>query len=83
MCVLFQLMKELREGLILGMTHRERFHKHINTALEDAPEPLEKYNKILREYDATVREVLAVSNDAVFFFDFFLNQHYTLSFSFT
>lgn len=53
-------MKEVREGLILGMTHRERFHKHINTALEDSPEPLEKYNKILREYDATVREVFAV-----------------------
>lgn len=55
-----QLMKEVREGLILAMTHRERFNKHINTALHDKEDSLEKYMMILGEFDATVKEVLWV-----------------------
>lgn len=53
-------MKEVREGLILAMTHRERFNKHINTALHDKEDSLEKYMMILGEFDATVKEVLWV-----------------------
>lgn len=54
-------MKEVREGLILAMTHRERFNKHINTALYDKEESLNKYMVILNEFDTTVKEVLWVS----------------------
>lgn len=54
-------MKEVREGLILGMTHRERFNKHIQTALYDKEDPLQKYMDILKEFDSTVVEVLGVS----------------------
>lgn len=54
-------MKEVREGLILGMTHRERFNKHIHTALHDKDDSLDKYMAILKEFDTTVVEVLGVS----------------------
>lgn len=57
-----QLMKELREGLILAMTHRERFSKHIQTAFYDKEALLEKYTVILDSYDITVKEVLNVSS---------------------
>lgn len=53
-------MKEVREGLILAMTHRERFNKHINTALYDKEDSLHKYMVILNEFDTTVKEVLWV-----------------------
>lgn len=56
-----QLMKELREGLILAMTHRERFSKHIQTAFYDKETMLEKYTVILDNYDVTVKNVLRVS----------------------
>lgn len=56
-----QLMKELREGLILAMTHRERFSKHIHTAFYDKDAELEKYTIILDNYDSTVKKVLDVS----------------------
>lgn len=56
-----QLMKELREGLILAMTHRERFSKHIHTAFGDKEVELEKYTTILEKYDSTVKKVLDVS----------------------
>ncbi|XP_031640746.1 mitogen-activated protein kinase kinase kinase 4 isoform X3 [Contarinia nasturtii] len=49
-----QLMKELREGLILAMTHRERYNKHIHTAFYDKETELEKHMLILEDYDATV-----------------------------
>lgn len=55
-----QLMKELREGLILAMTHRERYNKHIHTAFYDKEVELEKYITILENYDATVKKVLEV-----------------------
>lgn len=56
-----QLMKELREGLILAMTHRERFSKHIHTAFYDKDTELENYTLILENYDATVKKVLDVN----------------------
>lgn len=56
-----QLMKELREGLILAMTHRERFSKHVHTAFYDKDTELDKYTNILENYDSTVKKVLGVS----------------------
>lgn len=56
-----QLMKELREGLILAITHRERFSKHIHTAFYEKDAELEKYTTILENYDETVKKVLGVS----------------------
>lgn len=56
-----QLMKELREGLILAMTHRERYNKHIHTAFYDKESELEKHMLILEDYDQTVKNVLDVS----------------------
>lgn len=56
-----QLMKELREGLILAMTHRERYSKHIHTAFYDKETELEKHTVILDNYDSTVKNVLDVS----------------------
>lgn len=58
-------MKELREGLIIAMTHRERYSKHIHTALYDKDSVLEKYLVILDEFDATIRNVFMVSNEFV------------------
>lgn len=60
-----QLMKELREGLILAMTHRERYNKHIHTAFYDKDSELVKHMLILEDYDETVKHVLDVST--VFF----------------
>lgn len=54
-------MKELREGLILAMTHRERFNKHIHTAFHDHDTELEKYTILLDNYDSTVKKTLDVS----------------------
>lgn len=56
-----QLMKELREGLILAMTHRERYSRHIHTAFYDKEAELEKHTLILETYDSTVKNVLDVS----------------------
>ncbi|XP_061402148.1 mitogen-activated protein kinase kinase kinase 4-like [Musca vetustissima] len=52
-----QLMKELREGLTLALTHRERYQRHITTALVENEHELERYTSILNQYDATVRKV--------------------------
>lgn len=57
---IIQLMKELREGLILAMTHRERYSRHIHTALYDKDSVLEKYLAILEEFDTTIRNVFMV-----------------------
>lgn len=56
-----QLMKELREGLILAITHRERFSKHIHTAFYEKEAELEKFMAILENYDVTVKKVLGVN----------------------
>lgn len=52
-----QLLKELREGIILAITHRERFNKHISTALVDREEELDRYLKIMDEFNNTLRTV--------------------------
>lgn len=53
-------MKEIRQGLILGMTHRERFHKHINTAFHDQRVALDEHMIMLKDFDTTVVTVLGV-----------------------
>ncbi|XP_059609963.1 mitogen-activated protein kinase kinase kinase 4 isoform X2 [Phlebotomus argentipes] len=60
-----QLMKELREGLILAITHRERYNKHITTALCEKEPELEKYIGILDEFDKTVKKVMELYLDYV------------------
>jgi len=52
-----QLMKELREGLILALTNRERFYRHITTALTENESELDKYFGLLDQFDATVKKV--------------------------
>lgn len=56
-----QLMKELREGLTLALTHRERYQRHITTALSENETEWERYMGILNQFDATVRKVFEVS----------------------
>ncbi|GAB0094149.1 mitogen-activated protein kinase kinase kinase 4 [Sergentomyia squamirostris] len=60
-----QLMKELREGLILAITHRERYNKHITTALCEKEPELDKYLGILDEFDKTVKSVFELYLDYV------------------
>lgn len=60
-----QLLKELREGIILAITHRERFNKHITTALLDRETELEKYLKILDEFNSTLKTVFELYLDYV------------------
>lgn len=43
------------------MIHRERFNKHISTALYDKDVEYEKYITILDEFDGTVKNILEVS----------------------
>lgn len=43
------------------MIHRERFNKHISTALIDKDLEYEKYITILDEFDRTVKNILEVS----------------------
>ncbi|KAM7360361.1 mitogen-activated protein kinase kinase kinase 4 isoform 2-T3 [Cochliomyia hominivorax] len=60
-----QLMKELREGLTLALTHRERYQRHINTALVENEKELERYMGILNQFDATVRKVFELYLDYI------------------
>ncbi|XP_058813775.1 mitogen-activated protein kinase kinase kinase 4 [Topomyia yanbarensis] len=52
-----QHIKELKEGLTLAMIHRDRFQKHINTALYDRESELDKYMGVLETFDGTVRKI--------------------------
>ncbi|XP_029713215.2 mitogen-activated protein kinase kinase kinase 4 isoform X2 [Aedes albopictus] len=52
-----QHIKELKEGLTLAMIHRDRFQKHINTALYDREMELDKYMAVLETFDGTVRKI--------------------------
>lgn len=60
-----QLMKELREGLTLALTHRERYQRHITTALIENEAEMERYMRILNQYDATVRKVFELYLDYI------------------
>ncbi|XP_034488775.1 mitogen-activated protein kinase kinase kinase 4 isoform X1 [Drosophila innubila] len=60
-----QLMKELREGLTLALTHRERYQRHITTALAENESELISYINILNQYDATVRKTFELYLDYI------------------
>ncbi|XP_055550883.1 mitogen-activated protein kinase kinase kinase 4 isoform X1 [Wyeomyia smithii] len=52
-----QHIKELKEGLTLAMIHRDRFQKHINTAMCDREAELDKYIAVLETFDGTVKNI--------------------------
>ncbi|XP_063702661.1 mitogen-activated protein kinase kinase kinase 4 isoform X2 [Culicoides brevitarsis] len=52
-----QILKELREGLSLAMIHRERYKRHISTALNEEIEGYEKHMSILKEFNKTCQHV--------------------------
>lgn len=52
-----QLLKELREGLSLAMIHRERYKRHITTALTEGGDDYEKHMVILEEFNKTCQKV--------------------------
>ncbi|ALC45477.1 Mekk1 [Drosophila busckii] len=60
-----QLMKELREGLTLALTHRERYQRHVTTALAENESELGSYIHILNQYDATVRKTFELYLDYI------------------
>jgi mitogen-activated protein kinase kinase kinase 4 len=52
-----QLIKELKEGLTLALIHRDRYHKHITSALIDREQDLETHMQIIDEFDQTLKKV--------------------------
>ena len=52
-----QLIKELKEGLTLALIHRDRFNKHIMTALIDREQEAESYMLCIDEFDATLKQI--------------------------
>lgn len=60
-----QLMKELKEGLTLAVIHRDRFNKHIATALIDREDEIEIYIKNIDEFDGTLKEIFRLYLDYV------------------
>uniref|UniRef100_A0A8D8B413 Mitogen-activated protein kinase kinase kinase 4 n=1 Tax=Culex pipiens TaxID=7175 RepID=A0A8D8B413_CULPI len=58
-----QHIKELKEGLTLAMIHRDRFEKHINTALYDRESELDRYMTVLETFDGTVKRIFELYLD--------------------
>lgn len=52
-----QLIKELKEGLTLALIHRDRFNKHISTALVDREQEAENYSLVVDEFDSTLKQI--------------------------
>lgn len=52
-----QLIKELKEGLTLALIHRDRFNKHITTALVDRDAEAEPYMQLIDEFDGTLKNI--------------------------
>ena len=52
-----QLIKELKEGLTLALIHRDRFNKHITTALVDREQEAESYLLVIDDFDATLKQI--------------------------
>ena len=52
-----QLIKELKEGLTLALIHRDRFNKHISTALVDREQEAESYMSVIDEFDSTLKQI--------------------------
>uniref|UniRef100_A0AAG5CX85 Mitogen-activated protein kinase kinase kinase 4 n=1 Tax=Anopheles atroparvus TaxID=41427 RepID=A0AAG5CX85_ANOAO len=58
-----QHIKELKEGLTLAMIHRDRFQKHVNTALFEREQELDKYMHQMELFDETVRKIFELYLD--------------------
>lgn len=52
-----QLIKELKEGLTLALIHRDRFQKHVTSALVDREHDLESYMQIIDQFDGTLKKI--------------------------
>lgn len=52
-----QLIKELKEGVTLALIHRDRFHKHITSALVDRDNDMEVYMQIIDEFDVALKKI--------------------------
>lgn len=52
-----QLIKELKEGLTLALIHRDRFNRHISTALVDRENETDRYNHVVEEFDSTLKQI--------------------------
>lgn len=52
-----QLIKELKEGLTLALIHRDRFNRHITTALIDREQESETYMQCIDDFDATLKQI--------------------------
>lgn len=52
-----QLIKELKEGLTLALIHRDRFSKHITTALVDREHEAENYMLVIDEFDRSLKQI--------------------------
>ncbi|XP_070502905.1 mitogen-activated protein kinase kinase kinase 4 isoform X2 [Chironomus tepperi] len=52
-----QLIKELKEGITLALIHRDRFHKHITSALIDRDSDLDIYMRIIDEFDVSLKKI--------------------------
>lgn len=60
-----QLIKELKEGLTLALIHRDRFHKHITTALVDRDADFELYMQKIDDFDGTMKKIFELYLDYV------------------
>lgn len=60
-----QLMKELKEGLTLAVIHRDRFNKHITTALVDREADMESFMRKIDEFDRTLKDIFRMYLDYV------------------
>lgn len=52
-----QLIKELKEGLTLALIHRDRYSKHISTALVDRESEGERFLHFVDDFDKTLRQI--------------------------
>lgn len=60
-----QLIKELKEGITLALIHRDRFNKHITTALIDREQDSENYSLIIDEFDQTLKQIFELYLDYI------------------
>lgn len=52
-----QLIKELKEGLTLALIHRDRYNKHIATALVDREHEADPFLQIIDDFDRTLKQI--------------------------
>lgn len=52
-----QLIKELKEGLTLALIHRDRYSKHISTALVDRENEGDMFLHFVDDFDKTLKQI--------------------------